>query len=80
MLRVKHMYKCFKNARYFEAIFKKPMEEPIYSESEAKICRDWRVHFTNMFMRNYPDRITAKRMHEEKRMSLLKSTELRNFA
>jgi isopenicillin N synthase-like dioxygenase len=26
------------------------------------------THFTNMFMRNYPERITAKRMVEEERM------------
>jgi len=26
------------------------------------------THFTNMFMRNYPERITAKRMVEEERL------------
>ena len=36
------------------------------------------THFTNMFMRNYPERITAKRMHEEHRLELLDS--LRNDA
>lgn len=29
------------------------------------------THFTNMFMRNYPDRITAKRVRDEGRMDLL---------
>lgn len=29
------------------------------------------THFTNMFMRNYPERITAKRMVAEKRMEKL---------
>ena len=34
-------------------------------------------HFTNMFMRNYPQRITADRMKAENRMALLDSPELR---
>jgi isopenicillin N synthase-like dioxygenase len=29
------------------------------------------THFTNMFMRNYPERITARRMKEEGRMRIL---------
>ena len=29
------------------------------------------THFTNMFMRNYPERITAKRIVAEDRMSIL---------
>jgi isopenicillin N synthase-like dioxygenase len=29
------------------------------------------THFTNMFMRNYPQRITTKRIHTENRMSVL---------
>ena len=29
------------------------------------------THFTNMFMRNYPDRVTAKRMKAENRMDIL---------
>ncbi|PLN86625.1 putative 2OG-Fe(II) oxygenase family oxidoreductase [Aspergillus taichungensis] len=36
------------------------------------------THFTNMFMRNYPDRITSKRMIREDRQALLASPELRN--
>jgi hypothetical protein len=34
-------------------------------------------HFTNMFMRNYPQRITADRMKAEDRMALLDSPALR---
>jgi len=34
-------------------------------------------HFTNMFMRNYPQRITADRMKAENRMALLDSPDLR---
>ena len=29
------------------------------------------THFTNMFMRNYPERITAKRVASENRMAIL---------
>ncbi|KAB2570170.1 2-oxoglutarate-dependent ethylene/succinate-forming enzyme [Lasiodiplodia theobromae] len=35
------------------------------------------THFTNMFMRNYPERITANRMRSENRMKLLESPQLR---
>ncbi|CAN9217110.1 unnamed protein product [Alternaria alternata] len=35
------------------------------------------THFTNMFMRNYPERITADRMRAEGRMALLDSPNLR---
>ncbi|KAI8939151.1 hypothetical protein NX059_004985 [Plenodomus lindquistii] len=35
------------------------------------------THFTNMFMRNYPKRITAERMKAEGRMALLDSPALR---
>jgi len=31
------------------------------------------THFTNMFMRNYPERITAKRMRAENRMAVLEN-------
>lgn len=36
------------------------------------------THFTNMFMRNYPERITAKRIQAENRMGILE--ELKNAA
>ena len=35
------------------------------------------THFTNMAMRCYPERITAKRMREENRMELLESPRIR---
>jgi hypothetical protein len=35
------------------------------------------THFTNMFMRNYPERVTAKRMLAENRMAILESPLLR---
>ncbi|KAK3938800.1 hypothetical protein QBC46DRAFT_460046 [Diplogelasinospora grovesii] len=37
------------------------------------------THFTNMFMRNYPDRITTKRLEEENRYELLSRPELRTI-
>ena len=35
------------------------------------------THFTNMFMRNYPERITAARIRAENRMAILDSAALR---
>ena len=35
------------------------------------------TYFTNMFMRNYPERITAQRMRAENRLARLNSPELR---
>jgi isopenicillin N synthase-like dioxygenase len=35
------------------------------------------THFTNMFMRNYPDRVTTKRIISEDRLKLLDLPELR---
>ncbi|KAF2835959.1 Clavaminate synthase-like protein [Patellaria atrata CBS 101060] len=46
---------------------KRPEEEGIH----------YGTHFTNMFMRNYPTRVTAKRMLEEGRMDMLKKKELK---
>ncbi|KAM7182662.1 hypothetical protein V8F33_014127 [Rhypophila sp. PSN 637] len=37
------------------------------------------THFTNMFMRNYPDRITTKRLVAEDRYRLLEQPELRTM-
>ena len=38
------------------------------------------THFTNMFMRNYPDRITTQRIITENRTALLNTSELRALA
>lgn len=35
------------------------------------------THFTNMFLRNYPDRVTTARLREEGRYHLLGSEQLR---
>lgn len=36
------------------------------------------THFTNMFLRNYPDRVTTARLQQEGRYRLLESEELRD--
>lgn len=38
------------------------------------------THFTNMFMRNYPTRVTADRIRAEDRMALLESPSLRELS
>jgi len=38
------------------------------------------THFTNMFMRNYPNRITTQRLIAEDRYSLLQRESLRSMA
>ncbi|KKY23838.1 putative 2-oxoglutarate-dependent ethylene succinate-forming enzyme [Phaeomoniella chlamydospora] len=37
------------------------------------------THFTNMFLRNYPDRITTQRLVADDRMALLEASELRTI-
>lgn len=44
-------------------------DETDIGKEEEGVC--YGKHFTNMFMRNYPERITAKRMIAEKRMEKL---------
>jgi isopenicillin N synthase-like dioxygenase len=58
--------------RFAFAYFHEPnfssIVEPL-SEYREKV--HYGTHFTNMFMRNYPERVTAKRVHEENRLSIL---------
>ena len=60
--------------RYAFAYFHEPnfssMITP-FSESQESI--HYGTHFTNMFMRNYSERITAKRIQQENRMEILDS-------
>jgi len=67
----------------FRAVVK-PLEE--YSNcntSSSPAAEDegihYGTHFTNMFMRNYPDRITTKRLVAEDRYSSLAGHELRTM-
>lgn len=55
----------------FSAVVK-PLEEFDSSVNENTKGIQYGKHFTNMFLRNYPDRITSRRIMEEKRMELLK--------
>ena len=38
------------------------------------------THFTRMFMRSYPERITAKRIEDEKRMYILEGLKSQSMA
>jgi isopenicillin N synthase-like dioxygenase len=73
----------FAFAYFHEPNFKKVLRPlPEFSNSvaaeEAEEGIHYGTHFTNMFMRNYPDRITTQRMLEEGTYDLLKTAELRS--
>ncbi|KAK0629696.1 hypothetical protein B0T17DRAFT_615440 [Bombardia bombarda] len=55
-------------------------QEEEEEEEEEEEGIHYGTHFTNMFMRNYPDRITTKRLLAEDRYSLLARPELRIMA
>jgi isopenicillin N synthase-like dioxygenase len=60
--------------RYAFAYFHEPnFSSFITPLSEFQEGIHYGTHFTNMFMRNYSDRITAKRMVNENRMNILDS-------
>lgn len=60
----------------FSAVVKPVPEYKTTSEITDGI--HYGTHFTNMFMRNYPERITAKRMKDEGRMRILEELVSRN--
>jgi isopenicillin N synthase-like dioxygenase len=72
----------------FRAVVK-PLEEYSNTNSAAPSPQDasaaaeegvhYGTHFTNMVMRNYPDRITTKRLLEENRYPVLATEELRTM-
>jgi isopenicillin N synthase-like dioxygenase len=66
----------------FQAVIK-PLEEgcggveqPAVNDAEGI---HYGTHFTNMFLRSYPDRITTHRILAEDRYDLLKRSELRTM-
>jgi isopenicillin N synthase-like dioxygenase len=67
--------------RYAFAYFHEPnfssTIRPLPKFSSERKGIHYGTHFTNMFMRNYPERITAKRMLSENRLALLDSPSLR---
>ncbi len=66
----------------FQAVLK-PLERGCGGMLSEGVAEDkgihYGTHFTNMFMRNYPDRITTKRLIEEDRYKLLENEELRTI-
>jgi isopenicillin N synthase-like dioxygenase len=62
----------------FSAVIK-PLQELVSNNTNADNIGEKGIHygrhFTNMFMRNYPERITAKRMLSEERMAILADLE-----
>lgn len=68
----------------FQAVVK-PIEDfgssqpPFHHEAADEEGVHYGTHFTNMFMRNYPDRITTHRLIEEERYPLLATEELRTM-
>lgn len=66
----------------FQAVLK-PIEgmrkETRHKPSEDVAGIHYGTHFTNMFLRNYPDRITTKRLLAEGRYDLLATEELRRM-
>jgi 2OG-Fe(II) oxygenase superfamily len=68
--------------RYAFAYFHEPnfssILQPLPEYGTADKGIHYGTHFTNMFMRNYPERITAKRMRAENRMAILESPLVRS--
>ncbi|KAK8868927.1 2-oxoglutarate-dependent ethylene/succinate-forming enzyme [Apiospora arundinis] len=72
--------------RYAFAYFHEPsfqaVARPLPGYEEGQEPREgihYGTHFTNMFMRNYPDRITTQRMHAEDRYRKLADPALRTM-
>jgi len=66
----------------FQAVLK-PLEG-MHGSVGQKVGQDvegihYGTHFTNMFLRNYPDRITTQRLVREDRYSMLSSPTLRTM-
>lgn len=51
---------------------------PEYGSSDHKPIH-YGTHFTNMCMRNYPERIAAKRVRAENRMAILESPSIKSL-
>lgn len=65
---------------YFHEPSFKAIVKPLQGYDAGQAPNDgihYGTHFTNMFMRNYPDRITTQRLISENRYKLLSNEELR---
>lgn len=59
----------------FQAVI--PPVAKLYDDQPLAESIHYGTHFTNMFMRNYPDRVTTERMLRDDRLKLLDLPELR---
>jgi isopenicillin N synthase-like dioxygenase len=73
LLSTPHKVKLADRERYALAYFHEPafnaVARPLLGESNDYI--HYGTHFTNMFMRCYPDRTTTRRIHAEDRLAVL---------
>ncbi|OQE35386.1 hypothetical protein PENCOP_c013G04357 [Penicillium coprophilum] len=70
---------CFAFAYFHEPSFQATISPvgKLYNGQPPDEKIHYGTHFTNMFMRNYPDRVTTKRIISEDRLKLLDLPELR---
>jgi len=71
----------FTFAYFHEPSFQAVLEPLLGYEKDLKNTSSvhYGTHFTNMFMRNYPDRITTQRLITESRYNKLQEEELRRI-
>jgi len=82
LLSTPHKVALAEKERYAIAYFHEPNFEatvgPIVKGSEDAPFH-YGTHFTNMFMRCYPERITTERIHDEKRLETLATIREKSF-
>ena len=81
LLSTPHKVKLADQERYALAYFHEPafntVTRPLLGESEdSDDYIHYGTHFTNMFIRCYPDRVTTQRIHAEDRLSVLEKLRL----
>jgi isopenicillin N synthase-like dioxygenase len=81
LLSTPHKVKLNTRERFACAYFHEPGFEasarPLF-EPDSQECIHYGEHFTNMFMRCYPDRITTRRIHKESRLEHLEELKTRD--
>jgi len=81
LLSTPHKVKLNTRERFAMAYFHEPNFNAVIrplADPQGEDHIHYGTHFTNMFLRCYPDRITTKRIHDERRLDTLK--ELRDKA
>jgi len=74
LLSTPHKVKLNSRERYTMAYFHEPNFQSVVRPLADPTSADpihYGTHFTNMFMRCYPDRVTTRRIIEEDRLSVL---------